>query len=227
VITAIGAPDAGHGGALPITARQMNNMMINSDGSFASELLTDTALSGYTEIIDTSHDLPQQVAYGEFTQNSVTVGNVSNASALSAGDALIGYPGANNDAYLNWPVTSGNAVTRVTNGSITLSQPATLSGHFPIYPVPISQGASSHYSVTWNAASYVEPVYIPSGTVLNALDFGAVPDAQPNYNYTTYTMNITGTDSAPGIQATIDYALQHGISTVCLPSGYYKIDDTI
>jgi hypothetical protein len=145
VITAVGAPDAALGGALPITARQMNNYVsTNADASFTSQLLTDTALSGYTELIDTSHDLPSQIEYGTFTSGSTNLTNVSRgdgyaadlAGYLKAGDSFVG----RSLSGVNWPVDAGNTITSVTTGcpgTVTLSQPAALSGRFPIFPLVI------------------------------------------------------------------------------------------
>lgn len=146
IITAIGAPDASHGKALPITARQMNNITIHDDGSFATNTLADTALSGYTNLINCSIDLPHQVEFGTFTAGSKAVSNVSRGDGYGVGisnfykngDRFIGY--VYNDAYLNWPTGAGNAIDSITEGSpgsITLSSDALTSGRFPIYPLPI------------------------------------------------------------------------------------------
>ncbi|MBI5003507.1 hypothetical protein HZC00_00220 [Candidatus Kaiserbacteria bacterium] len=238
IVTLVGAPDPAHAGALPITARQMNNMKINSDGSFAAQLLTDTSLSGYTELIDTSRDMPRQVEYGDFTTGSTAVKNVSRwdnvgndiTQYLSPGDGLLGY--AWNDAYLNWPVLSGNAIQSITNGSsslITLSKPARRTGRFPIYPVPIGEGDASARAAVPVASSpdaFTEPP-VDTDKPVNAFDFGAVGDAVIQDNYATGKSTVTGTDNTRAIQSAIDYALQNGLSTVCLPDGAYKTTDTI
>jgi hypothetical protein len=146
IITAVGAPDAAHGNALPITARQMNNLTIHNDGSFATNMLTDTTLSGYTNLMNCSIELPRQVEFGTFTAGSKVVSNVSRGDEYGAdistfykvGDRFAGY--AYNDAYLNWPTGADNSIASVTNGSpgsMTLSSNALASGRFPIYPLPI------------------------------------------------------------------------------------------
>jgi hypothetical protein len=146
IITAVGAPDTAHGNALPITARQMNNLTIHNDGSYATNTLADSTLSGYTNLINCSIDLPRTVEFGTFTAGSKAVSNVSRGDGYGVdistfykvGDRFTGY--AYNDAYLNWPTGSGNSIASVTNGSpgsMTLSSDALASGRFPIYPLPI------------------------------------------------------------------------------------------
>lgn len=146
IITAISPPDASHGNALPITAKQMNNLTINNDGSVATNTLTDKSLSGYTNLINCSIDLPRQVEFGTFTAGSKAVSNVSRGDGYSVdistfykvGDRFIGY--AFNDPYLNWPTGTGNSIASITDGSprsIMLSSDALASGRFPIYALPI------------------------------------------------------------------------------------------
>ncbi|MCI0468040.1 MAG: glycoside hydrolase family 55 protein [Beijerinckiaceae bacterium] len=146
VITAIGPPDASHGNALPVTARQMNNLTIHNDGSVAANTLADKTLSGYTNLINCSIDLPRQVEFGTFAAGSKAVSNVSRGDGYGVDistyykvrDRFTGY--AYNDPYLNWPTGTGNSIASITDGSpgsMTLSADALVSGRFPIYVLPI------------------------------------------------------------------------------------------
>jgi len=146
VITAIGASDANHSSALPITAKQMNNMRINRDGTFATQMLSDLALGGNMFLVNCSIDLPQKVEFGTFTSGSRSVTSVSEGDGngsdttnyYAVNDNLYGYQW--NDSYFNWPVRVGHKLTTVNNGSpgsMTLNSNALASGRFPIYPIPI------------------------------------------------------------------------------------------
>jgi len=147
VITVIGSPDGAHAGALPITAKQMNNMTITTGTlAFATQTCSDLTLAGKTFLINCSIDCPQKVEFGTFTSGSTSVTSVSQGNGdgsdittyYSTGDNFFGYDWS--DTYLNWPVKVGQTIATITNGSpgsMTLSSNALASGRFPIYPIPI------------------------------------------------------------------------------------------
>jgi hypothetical protein len=142
VVTQVGALS---GGAYPITARQMNNMIIGYPGSYAcvTNNISDPTLNGPTRIIHaagTSYNsvapigsgapggimIPQQLSYGDFANGSTAVKNVAyngptgDGTTLSTyykvGDIMWGLPFS--DPANNWPFTSnsGGPLATVTNG---------------------------------------------------------------------------------------------------------------
>jgi len=68
---------------------------------------------------------------------------------------------------------------------------------------------------------YWTPIY--ERAPLNAAQFGVIGDGAVD----GATGTVTGTDNAPMLQAAIDYALQHGLNTVKIPDGAYRLDETI
>ncbi len=150
VITTIDAPD--RRGNYPITARQMNNMNINPNKyACASNNISDPTVGGHTFLIHTGvMNVPAMPFFGSFTLGSTNVTNVSRgdgyAGDLSAyvnsGDKILGYP-KGQDSYFGWPYPAGASIAAVIDGSpggLTLSAPATLSGRFPILPLPVVGG---------------------------------------------------------------------------------------
>jgi hypothetical protein len=145
VVTAVGAPT---GLNYPITMRQMNNMLIHTDGTFKTQLLGDLTLAGYSTVTNTHIDLPAQVEFGTWTSGSATVASVHRGDGyggdistyLKTTDDL--YPLQFPDAYFAWPATndrsgSMTAITPGSPGSITLHSNSTFTGRAPIYPLPI------------------------------------------------------------------------------------------
>lgn len=149
VVTAIGAPDGS--GNYPITTRQLNNMNVStSAGACTQNNISDIDVGGITYLVHTGIlNIPQKVFLGTFASGSSSVTNVMAAGGASdlasyvvAGDYIWNYPLS--DSYFQWPYTSGGTINSVTpgsgSGSITLSANATISGRFPILPLPVVGG---------------------------------------------------------------------------------------
>lgn len=145
VVTIVGSVDGS--GNFPITTKQMNNMTITSMGACASNNISDPTVSGTSIIIHTGvNNIPSQVLFGDFVEGSTSVSNVqqapgfgANLSAfVSANDLVWAYPAQ--DTWYNWPYIAGGKIATVTNGtpaSLTLSAASSLTGRFPILPLPI------------------------------------------------------------------------------------------
>ena len=145
LVTAIAGP--GTGGSYTITMQQQNNMQVNTaTGAFVANLLTDFTLAGYCWLFNTNLTIPSAVYWGNFTQGNANVTNVHRGDGyggnlnqfLAAGDILV--PAAIDDPGDPWPIAAGSTIFSVTNGSpgsIVLSQPATVTGRFPVFPTPI------------------------------------------------------------------------------------------
>jgi polygalacturonase len=65
---------------------------------------------------------------------------------------------------------------------------------------------------------YWTPLY--DRAPVNAAQFGVIGDGAVDGT----TGAVIGTDNAPMLQAAIDYALQHGLNTVKIPDGAYRLD---
>jgi hypothetical protein len=133
------------GGAYPITAMQMNNMVVNgSTGACITNNISDPTLTGATTVIHaagTNYNdvvpigagtpgniiIPSNVFFGDFIAGSTTVQNISTngpaaaasnlATFVNPGDVAWGYFNTN-DPTLNWPYTSGmTKFATVTNGT--------------------------------------------------------------------------------------------------------------
>ncbi|PWB94648.1 hypothetical protein [Methylosinus sporium] len=149
VIETIGAADSGHANSYPITARQTNNMRVDSSGEFATQLIADLALPGNMFWFKTGIWIPKWVYYGDFTAASASVANVhlGNGSGAELASHLpssalplkmISYELP--DAALSWPLSANNAIDTVTAGSpgsLTLTGQAARTGRFPIHPLPL------------------------------------------------------------------------------------------
>jgi hypothetical protein len=136
-------------------AQQQNNLRVSSEGAatYVSNMLTDTTLSGYTELVKCGMMLPWQIEYGTFTSGNTSVTNVNRGDGngtdignyYSVGDRLVGPAWANASNSKQYPISNfGCKITAITNGvsggsgTITLDQPAQVSGSFPIYPYELT-----------------------------------------------------------------------------------------
>lgn len=145
VVTAAAAADGM--GNFPFTTRQMNNMQVNGSSACTVSLVSQT-LTGLSQIIHTGVLIPQKVFFGDFTSSMTAVANISPGNGVAtdldtyvkANDLMWNY--TQGDTYFQWPYANAGKMSTVTNGSpgtATLSANSTLTGRFPLLPLPVAR----------------------------------------------------------------------------------------
>jgi hypothetical protein len=155
VVTVVGSPV---GGNYPITTQQMNNMNVDNTGACTSNNISDPTVGGNTVVIKTGfQSIPEVVEFGDFANGSTTISNVNRGDGyggnlstyVNVGDQFWTYSTQDN-GYL-WPYAANSTVATVTNGTpgtLTLSAAPTLSGRFPILPVPVASAGYLTNAIT-------------------------------------------------------------------------------
>jgi hypothetical protein len=146
VVTAVGSVNGS--GNYPITAKQMNNMLLAADGESCKTATQPSLVGTYWIIVPTTTAIWRQVPYGTFTSGSINVTSVSRgdgycgdlATYMANGDDLWG-PGMGDATYQPWYIANSgrNSVSSFDTGActLTLGANATQSGRFPITPYPV------------------------------------------------------------------------------------------
>lgn len=177
--------------AYPVTAIQMNNMVVNgTTGACVSSSISDpTMAAANTAIVHTAGTnfadvtagatpgnimIPANLYFGNFVAGSTAVSFVSFSSTQPRGDILATYqkvgdlswgPPSFSDPLMGYPYPPGGkwssltAGTSSTFGSATLNVAATVTGRFPLSPMPI-------IGIGWPGANTFR--YSAAGTALPA-----------------------------------------------------------